>query len=130
MLWKILGVVFGVIVAGMAVAGGEFVLAAIWPMPQSGGMPDSEAMKTFMAGVPLGMKIGLAAVYAVATFLGAVVAARVAKGRWAGWTITTIMLMLTVANFVMLPHPVWLVALCLIAIVIGGGVATKIGAKR
>lgn len=130
MLWKILGVVFGVIVAGMAVAGGEFVLAAIWPMPQSGGMPDAEAMKTFMAGVPLGMKVGLAVVYAVATFLGAVVAARVAKGRWAGWVITTVMLVLTTVNFVMLPHPVWLVALCLIAIVMAGGAATKIGFRR
>lgn len=130
MLWKILGVVLGVIVAGLAVAGGEFILAAIWPMPQDGGMPDAEAMKSFMASVPLGMKIGLAAVYSIATFLGAIVAARVAKGRWAGWTITTVMLMLTVANFVMLPHPVWLVAVCLIAIVIGGGVATKIGARR
>ena len=129
MIWKILGVVFGIIVAGMAVAAGEFILAAIWPMPQPAKL-DAEAMKTFMASVPLGMKIGLAAVYAVATFFGAVVAASVAKGRWAGWVVTTVMLMATVANFVMLPHPVWLVALCLIGIVLAGGIATKIGSKR
>lgn len=129
MIWKILGVVFGIIVAGMAVAAGEFILAAIWPMPQGGGMPDAEAMKTFMASVPLGMKIGLAAVYAVATFFGAVVATSVAKGRWAGWVVTTVFLMATVANFVMLPHPVWLVALCLIAIAAAGWLATRIGWK-
>lgn len=129
MIWKILGVVFGIIVAGMAVAAGEFILAAIWPMPQAAKL-DAEAMKTFMASVPLGMKIGLAAVYAVATFFGAVVAASVAKGRWAGWVVTTVMLMATVANFVMLPHPVWLVALCLVGIVLAGGIATRTGSKR
>ncbi len=128
MIRKILAVVLGVIVAGVAVAGGEFILAAIWPMPQH-GMPDAEAMKTIMASMPLGMKVGLAAVYAVATFLGAVVATRVAKGRWAGWTITTLMLMATVANFVMLPHPIWLVALCLAAIAGAGWFATLIGSK-
>lgn len=129
MVRKILGVILGVLIAGIAVAAGEFVLAALWPMPQQAKL-DPEAMKTFMAGVPLGMKIGLAVVYAVATFIGAAVAARVAKGRWAGWTITTIMLLLTVINFVLLPHPVWLVALCLIAIVVAGGVATRIGFTR
>jgi hypothetical protein len=130
MIRKILGVVFGIIVAGLAVAGGEFILAAIWPMPIGGGMPDAVAMKTFMANVPLGMKIGLAVVYAVATFFGAAVASNAARGRWAGWVITTLMLMATVANFVMLPHPVWLVALCLIGIVLAGGGGTKMGSKR
>ncbi len=129
MLGKILGVVFGIIVAGMAIAGGEFALHLLFPMPPV-DMKDAEALKTMVASAPLGGKIGLAMVYAVATFLGAIVAASVAKGRWAGWTITTIMLMLTVANFVMLPHPVWLIALCLITIVLGGGLATRIGAKR
>lgn len=129
MVRKILGVVLGVIVAGIAVAAGEFALSAIWPMPQH-GQPDAEAMKTFMAGVPLGMKLGLAAVYAAATFFGGIVAASVAKGRWAGWVVTTIMLMLTTANFVMLPHPIWLVALCLVGIAGAGWFATRHGWKR
>lgn len=128
MVRKILGVVFGVIVAGMAVVAGEFIMHSLWPMPQPDPM-DAEAMRAFMAGVPMKMKAGLAVTYAVATFLGAAVAAGIARGRWAGWVVATLMLMATVANFVMLPHPIWLMAACLAAIVGAGWIATRIGSK-
>ena len=128
MLRKILGVVIGVIVAGLAVVAGEFVMHSLWPMAQPNAS-DAAAMKAFMANVPLKMKIGLAVTYAVATFLGAAAATLIARGRWAGWVIVVLMLMATVANFVMLPHPIWLIALCLVAIAGAGWVGARTGAK-
>ena len=128
MIRKILGVVFGIVVAMLAISGGQMALHLLVPMPPV-DMQDPEAVKTMMASAPMAGKLGLALVYAVATFFGAAVAASVAKGRWAGWTITVVLLMLTVANFVMLPHPVWLVALCLVGIAGAGWFATRMGAK-
>ena len=128
MIGKILGVVVGMVVAILAIMAGQFGLHALVPMPAV-DMQDPEAVKNLMASAPLTGKLGLAFVYAAATFLGAVVAARLARGRWAGWAVTTVLLMLTVANFVMLPHPTWLIALCLVAIAGAGWLGARAGAK-
>lgn len=128
MLKLILGVVVGVVVIMALVVGGEFALHALFPIP----MPDPndvEAVKAAMANAPMGAKIGLIVVYFIAALGGAFVAAKVAARRLAGWIAGGVMAALTVVNFFMLPHPVWIVAASLILIAAGGWFGAKAGAK-
>lgn len=128
MLKLILGVVVGVVVTMALVVAGEFALHAVFPMPMP-DMTDKAALQTLMADAPMGAKVGLVVVYFIAAFGGAFVAAKVAARRMAGWISAGIMAALTVANFFMLPHPVWVVAASLALIVAGGWFGAKAGAK-
>ena len=123
----ILGVVVGVVVVMALVVGGEFALHALFPIP----MPDpndTEAVKTAMANAPMGSKIGLIIVYAIAAFGAAFVAAKVSARRLAGGITAGIMAALTIANFFMLPHPLWIMAASLILIAAGGWLGARAGA--
>lgn len=128
MLKLILGVVIGVVVTMALVVAGEFALHAAFPMPMP-DMTDAEAMKALMIDAPMESKIGLVGIYFIAALGGAFVGAKVAARRLAGWITAGIMAALTVMNFVMLPHPIWLVAASLILIAAGGWFGTKAGAK-
>ncbi|MBN8527942.1 MAG: hypothetical protein J0M36_01755 [Caulobacterales bacterium] len=124
----ILGVVVGVVVVMALVVGGEFALHALFPIP----MPDpndAEAAKAAMANAPMGAKIGLIVVYFIAAAGAGFVAAKVAARRLAGWITAGIMAALTIANFFMLPHPVWIVAASLILIAAGGWLGARAGTR-
>lgn len=128
MLKLILGVVVGAVVMMALVAGGQFALHAVYPMPMP-DMTDKAAMQALMAGAPMGAKIGLIVVYAIAAFGGAFVGSRIAASRLAGGVVTGLMAALTIANFFMLPHPVWIVATSLILILAGGWLGARAGAR-
>lgn len=128
MLKLILGVVVGVVVIMALVVAGEFALHAAFPMPTP-DMSDPEAMQALMADASMGTKIGLAGIYFIAALGGAFIGAKASGRRLAGWIVAGIMAALTVMNFVMLPHPIWLVAASLILIAAGGWFGTEAGAK-
>lgn len=129
MVRNILGVLAGVAVAILAVIVGEFGLHALVPLP----MPDptdTAAMEGLMASAPLTAKWGLAVVYFVATALGAFTASRITVRVWSGWIVMAVMMAATVANFVMLPHPTWLMITALVLIGAGGWVGIRAARPR
>jgi len=129
MVRKVLGVLAGVAVAILAVIVGEFGLHALVPMP----MPDpadTAAMEAVMTSAPLAAKWGLAVIYFVATALGAFTATRITVRVWSGWIVMAVMMAATVANFVLLPHPVWLVIAALVLIGLGGWLGIRFGCPR
>ena len=128
MLKLILAVVVGVVVLMSVVVGGEFALHALFPtaMPDPN---DAEAVKAAMAAAPMGAKVGLIVVYFIAALGGAFVAAKVAASRLAGGIVTGLMAALTIANFFMLPHPLWIIAASLVLILAGGWLGARAGAR-
>lgn len=128
MLKLFLGVVVGVVAIMALVMGGQYVLHAVFPMPAV-DMTDKAALQTLMAQAPLGAKIGLIAVYTVAAFGASWIGTRVAGRRLAGGIVTGIMLALTVANYVNLPHPIWIVVSSLVLIAGGGWLGARMAAR-
>ena len=129
MVRNILGVLAGVAVAILAVMAGEFVLHVLVPLP----MPDpadAAAMEALMASAPLAAKWGLVVVYFVATALGAFTATRITVRVWSGWVVMAVMMAATVANFVMLPHPAWLMIAALVLIGAGGWLGIRTARPR
>lgn len=128
MIKLILGVVVGVITIMALVAGGEYLLHLAFPMPAV-DMGDKAAMQRLMSDAPMGAKIGLIVVYFVAAFGAAWAASKVSAKRLAGGVVTGLMLALTIANYVMLPHPVWLIVASLALITAGGWLGARLGAR-
>ena len=128
MLKLILGVVVGVVVTMALVVAGEFALHAAFPFEMA-DPENAEAVKAAMAAAPMGAKVGLVVVYFIAALGGAFVATKVASSRLAGGIVTGVMAALTIANFFMLPHPVWIIAASLAVILGGGWLGARAGAK-
>ena len=123
MLKIILGIVAGIVVAFAAVMAGELAIHAL-----TGGsavdMNDPAAVEAMMAATPIGSKIGIVATYFVAVLLGALAAVRVSGRNWTAWVITAVILAATIANYVMLPHPLWMVVCSILLIATAGVLAS------
>jgi hypothetical protein len=120
----ILGIVVGLVVAVAAVMGGEFLLHIIHGGPTP-DMNDAAAMQAMMAATPLSMKLAIVAIYFLAALLGGLAAARVSGRPWTAWVIAVVLLAATIANYLMLPHPVWMVAASVGVIALAGWLASR-----
>jgi len=94
-------------------------------MPASG---DREAMGAYVASQPAEALAAIIAGWAIATFVGAAIAARVAgRGERPGWIVAGLFLLATAANFAMVPHPTWMVLSAIVVIVAAGWLGAKVG---
>ncbi|MFN3814535.1 hypothetical protein [Brevundimonas sp.] len=103
MLRRILGTLAGVVLA--------IVITSLWEMTAHYLMPPPPMRAAVAPGAPT-----LAAVilgYGVATFLGALTAARLARVDWAALIVGGLMALSVIALVVMMPHPIWFPALSL-----------------
>jgi len=123
MLKIILGIVVGLVVAFATVIAGEFAIHAI-----TGGtavdMNDPAAVEAMMASVPVGSKVAIIATYFAAVLLGGLAAVRVSARGWTAWVIMGVLLAATVANYAMLPHPLWMVVSSILLIATAGVLAS------
>ncbi|MFL6193506.1 MAG: hypothetical protein ACJ75H_05005 [Thermoanaerobaculia bacterium] len=135
-LRSILAVLCGALVGGAVILGMELVGTRVFPPPASLAPADPESMRAAMAALPLGAFVMVLAGWALGTFAGAWVAARVAGRSPLGHGLAVGLLFLAagVANMLSLPHPVWFwvvgVLLFLPAGYLGGRLAAGGGGHR
>lgn len=135
MLRSIIAVVVGILVAVVAVFSVEMAGHSLFPTPDLGAADcsnpetyrDRQAAVACTAATPLYAKIAVV----VGWFLGALAggAAALAIGRkWAplAWVVAATILLLSVSNFVMFPHPVWMMAGSVLACALGGSAAVSL----
>lgn len=108
-LRSILAVLCGALVGGAVILGMELVGTRIFPPPAGLAAGDPESMRAAMAALPVGAFVMVLLGWALGTFAGAWVAARVAKRSPVGHGLAVGVLFLAagVANMLSLPHPVW-----------------------
>jgi hypothetical protein len=62
----------------------------------------------------------------VGTFAGAFAASRISRAQWTGWTVAAIVLLGAVASFVMITHPLWVMAAGVVAPLLAGWLAQQL----
>jgi hypothetical protein len=108
---SVLAVVVGVIVTMGLIMGVETVCNYLYPPPPGLDASDHEAMGTYIADLPVGAFLVLLIGWAIASGVGAWVAARLA-GRSPithGLIVGAWFLAGAIMTMVMIPHPVWMV---------------------
>lgn len=107
---SVLAVVAGAFVAGLLIAGVESVSSMVYPLPPGLDLHDSEALRQHVEQLPLGAFLFVLAAWAIGTFAGSWVAARLAgRGKVGhGLAVGAIFLLAGLANLLMLPHPLWM----------------------
>jgi len=109
----IAGLATGIIVTMLS----EKIGHIIAPPPEPFNAENMEAFKEFMANLPIAAWLLMIAGWALSSFLGGLVAGKIAQAKWAtsALIVGAILMILSISNYVMIPHPTWVpvVSLCL-----------------
>ena len=129
---KVIVSIIGGLIAAFAIV---FVFDAVFHSLATGTAPadltDREAMGAYVANQPPAALAVVLVGWAVAVFAGSAIAARFSRrGSWPGWVVTVFFLLATLANFLMVPHPVWLMAAAIVLILIAGWLGSTTLARQ
>ena len=126
---KFLAVFAGLLVAGALVGMVEFLGHKLYPLPAGVDLRDEKAMAAYVASVPLQAMLLVLLGWALATFAGAWVAARVAGLVNVAYVVGAIFLAAAWANMLLIPHPQWMLITAIVLVpacaYFGGRLALK-----
>jgi len=116
----------GVVVAMLSVWLIQMVGHAVYPAPADMDMKDMDAMRAYVASLPIGALLFVIASYFIATTVGTCTACSIGTmlPRVFAILIGCLMLVATTMNVMMIPHPTWFVVLAVVAIFIGAWLGT------
>ena len=122
------GIVVGVVIAVALVFAIESVIGLVVPAPADFDMRDPEQVRARVASMPIWAILLVMVGWILGTGLGSWAAVRIARTRriWPGLVVGTIVILSTLYNVMTIPHPIWFVAVSVIAIPL----ASWFGAKR
>jgi hypothetical protein len=128
MLRNAASIVFGVVSAFVTVMLIDKLNHMIYPPPPGLDFTDPAAVEPYLATLPVGAFLLVMASSVVAAFIGTLVAIYVGTIRplYCAVIVGGIVLAATIANFIAIPHPLWLSALTLLGIVATTWLATKL----
>lgn len=132
MLRLILSIIGGLVAAFALVFLSDALFHALTPSaaatPQDAS--DREAMRAYVAAQPAGVLAALIVGWTVAAFAGSWIAARFGgRGAWPGWLVGGLFLVATASNFVMIPHPAWMVLCAVVLIIAAVWLGARLGAR-
>lgn len=120
MVRKILGAIVGVVVAVVTVIAIQWVSHAAFPPPAGIEHADAETIAEYLASAPIAALVIVAGGYVIATFDGVLAATLIGRGQPAayGALVGLLMLVATIGNLILIPHPAWFAAVSLGGIVL------------
>ena len=104
----VLGIVAGIVVAGLCVAGIETLGHALYPPPAGLDPTNPRDIDRMMSLLPAMALVFVAVAWFVGALAGAFVANLVARRAQAGWIVALLVVASGVATMVMIPHPIWM----------------------
>ncbi|NWH08804.1 MAG: hypothetical protein HXY22_09225 [Alphaproteobacteria bacterium] len=110
MIRAILGVILGVVVAGLIVFGIEMIGHQVYPVPAGFDPNDVEQVKAYVATAPMGALLFVIAAWSIGTLVGTAVTMLIANGNaMAGVVAGAINTGFAVLTVILVPHPLWMV---------------------
>ena len=127
-----ISVVAGVIVAFVGILLVEGIGAVVAPAGPSPQLTDEAAMSAYLATLPMSAYAFVIAAYLIGSTIGGTVTLRMmgdATSRTV-WVVAALILAATVANLVMIPHPLWFTVASVGVIFIGTALARAVVSRR
>lgn len=118
---KILGVALGTIVAMLVVAAFGALANHFYPMPELES-DDPAALAAVVGSMPIAAKLLAAAGWLAGPLAGAWLALRISDWRMAGRIVTAVVLAGSIANVLLLPHPLWMQVSAVLLPLVGGAI--------
>lgn len=111
MLRKILAVVAGVVTCVLVVFVVEAIGHLVYPPPPGVDLHDPEAVKSLISTLPAGALLFVVLAWVLGAFAGGAVAGLIGRSLVPAILIGAIELLFGIMTMVMIPHPVWMIAL-------------------
>ena len=117
----------GVIIAIVSVWLVQLVGHAVYPPPEGLDAQNIEAMRAYIASLPLGAFLFVIASYFIGTLAGTCAACAIGTmlPRVFAILVGCLMLIATAMNVAMIPHPTWFIVAAVVAIFVGAWLGTK-----
>lgn len=128
----VLGLLCGLVVAGISIFIVEALGHAIYPPPADIDIHNPEAWRAIMASMPLMAFVLVLVAWLLGALAGAWVAVRmVARPTvWPGIAIGVVILAGIGYNLVILPHPVWMLPAALVLVPLSAWLGASLGLRR
>ena len=119
MIRMLLGTVTGITIAIATVMIMQKIGHSVFPPPDM-DPTDTEAFKTYVASMPIGALLFVLASYLVGVFDGVFIACLIARMKYHvfGVIVGGLMLVATIANLILIPHPLWFSIAAVLGIVV------------
>lgn len=126
MLRDVLGAIVGIAVAVLTVMLFDWISHMVYPLPEDLDITSTAAMADHMASAPTGALLLVLAGFFVATFDGTLFAAWIGRAKPVIFALVVgvLMLVATISNLIMIPHPMWFNIAAVAGIVIAAWSAT------
>jgi hypothetical protein len=120
MIKKIAAAVIGIVVAGGIVFAVESLGHTVYPLPADLDMNDPVEFGNYVESLPIGAFIFVAGAWVLGTLGGGLLACFIAgdKPRVYSSIVGGFVLVATIANLIMIPHPLWFSISSLVAIAV------------
>lgn len=125
-----LGVIAGVVVGGLVVFLVELVGHSLFPTPPSTDLSNPEDVKRLISLLPVGALLMVLVGWLLGSLAGAWTASRIARTNMAGWIVAALFILLTVYNFTVIPHPLWMMAAGVVIPLVAAWIAARLSAPR
>ena len=122
----ILAVLAGVIAGGAIIFVTEAVGHSLFPPPADINLADPEDVKRLMASLPAAAFAFVLAGWFLGSLAGAFVARKIARSDVAAWAVAVLFILFTAMNFVMIPHPMWMIAAGIVIPLAGAWLAIRL----
>ena len=118
----------GVVVAGLLVWIVETIGHAVFPPPPDLDFANADAMRAYIANLPLGALLFVAAAWFIGALGGTLTACKLGTGRRYIYALVVggLILLATAINLIMIPHPMWFSALGIAGIIAGAWLGLKL----
>ena len=128
MFRNIAAIVAGVVTAFVTIMLVDKIGHMIYPPPEGLDFSDPDAIRPYLATLPVGAFVFILASSVIAAFVGTLIACYVgtANPTLFGAVVGGIVLAATIANFIAIPHPLWLALATLIGIVVSTLLAIRV----
>ena len=129
---KLLALLAGVLTAIIVIGIIEYIAHLLYAPTVPPDRSNPEAMRAFIAAMPAGAFLLILLAYAAGTFVGGVVAGRIARStawRHAG-SIGGLILLFALMNIVVLPHPLWFTVSAIIVMPLMAALARAVGVPK
>lgn len=111
---RIGGTVLGIVLANLFIFGWEW-LGYQLPLGARALTPEDIAMPGVVAAIALPAQLWVVGGWLLGSFLGALLAFRIARWDFAGWIVGALVAAAGIANILIIAHPFWM-ALCAVAL--------------
>ena len=127
----VLAVVAGLIVSMLIITGLELLSGVIFPLPEGADPRDMEWLRNNMNSIPTGTLIIVAFAHLAGIIGGMFVATLISKTKMLpAYIVGALMLVATVVNLFMIPHPIWFKVTDVAGALVGLGIGKMLSIKK